>query len=53
MCFDLFRGQKFHLSARNYQGNPERMSNSSQSSRPKGQVLWEELLEEVIFRARK
>ena len=41
------RGQKFHSSARNYEGNLERTSNSSQSTRPVGRVLWEELLEEV------
>ena len=43
------RGQKFHLSARYYKSNLERMSNSSQSTRPTGRVLWEELLEEVIL----
>ena len=31
------RGQKFHLSARNYEWNLERTSNSSQSTRPVGQ----------------
>ena len=43
------RGQKFHLSARYYEWNLERTSNSSQSTHPTGQVLWEELLEEVIL----
>ena len=38
------RGQKFHLSAWNYESNLERTSNSSQSTRPIGRVLWEELL---------
>ena len=42
------RGQKFHSSARNYEWNQER-SNSSKSTRPVGQVLWEELLEGVII----
>ena len=37
------RGQNFHSSARNYQLNLKRMSNSSQSTRPT------ELLEEVIL----
>ena len=32
------RGQKFHLSARNYEWNLERTSNSSQSTRPVGRV---------------
>ena len=44
-----FRGQKFHLSTHNYELNLEWMSNSSQSTRPVGRVLWEELLEEVIL----
>ena len=43
------RGQKFHSSARNYEGNLESMSNSSQSTRPVGPVLLEELLEGVIL----
>ena len=43
------RGQRFHSSARNYEGNLERTSNSSQSTRPIGRVLWEELLKEVIL----
>ena len=42
------RGQKFHSSARNYEWNLEKTSNSSQSPRPTGPVLLEELLEEVI-----
>ena len=33
------RGQKFHLSACNYEWNLERTSNSSQSTRPVGRVL--------------
>ena len=33
---NMSRGQKFHLSARNYEENLERTSNSSQSTRPKG-----------------
>ena len=37
----VIRGQKFHSSARNYEGNLERTSNTSRSTRP----LWEELLE--------
>ena len=43
------RGQKFNLSSRNYEWNLERMSISSQSTCPTGQVLWEELLQEVIL----
>ena len=43
------RGQKFHSSARNYEWNLERMRNSSQSTHPTGQVLWEKLLVEVIL----
>ena len=39
------REQKFHSSARNYELNLERTSNSSQSTHPIGRVLWEELLE--------
>ena len=39
----LSRGQKFHLSARNYEWNLERTSNSYQSNHPTGRVLWEEL----------
>ena len=45
----LYRGQKFHSSACNYEQNLERTSNSSQSTRPAGRVLWEELLKEVIL----
>ena len=45
----LSRGQKFHSSACNYERNLEKMSNSFQSTRPAGRVLWEELLEEVIL----
>ena len=41
----MLRGQKFHLSARNYEWNLERTSNSSQSTHPTGRVLWEELPE--------
>ena len=44
-----FRGQKFHSSARFYEWNLERTCNSTQSTPPVGQVLWEELLEEVIL----
>ena len=40
----LSRGQKFHLSALNYEWNLEMMNNSSQSTRPVGWVLWEEWL---------
>ena len=36
-------------STSNYEWNLERMSNSSQSTRPVGRVLWEELLVEVIY----
>ena len=43
------QGTKFHLYARNYKLNLERMSNSFQSTRPIGRVLWIELLEEVIL----
>ena len=43
------RGQKLHSSACNYEWNLERTSNSSQSTRPVGKVLWEELLDEVII----
>ena len=43
-----YRGQKFSSSACNYEWNLERMSNSSQSTRPVGRVLREELLVEVI-----
>ena len=32
--YTIFRGQKFHLYARNYKWNLERMNNSSQSTRP-------------------
>ena len=42
------RGKKFHSSARYYDWNLERTSNSSQRTCPTGQVLWEKLLEEVI-----
>ena len=42
------RVQKIHSSSRNYKWNLERTSNSSQSTCPVGQVLWEDLLEEVI-----
>ena len=35
---------KFHSSARNYKWNLGRTSNSSQSTRPVGQALWEKLL---------
>ena len=35
-------GQKFHLSAHKYELNLERTSNSSQSTRPVGRVLWGE-----------
>ena len=35
-CHVTFRGQKFHSSASNYECNLERMSNSSQSTRPVG-----------------
>ena len=45
----VIRGQKFHSSACNYECNLERTSNSSQSTRPTGRVLWEELLKEVIL----
>ena len=45
----IYRGQKFQSSARNYEWNLERMSNSSQSTSPAGWVLWEELFEEVIL----
>ena len=38
----LFRVQKIHSSARNYESNLERTSNSSQGTRPVGRVLWEE-----------
>ena len=38
-----FRGQKFHLSACNYERNLERTNNSSQSTRPVGRVLWERI----------
>ena len=38
------REQKFHTSAPNYEWNLERTSDSSQSTHPVGQVLWEELL---------
>ena len=42
------RGRKFHLSAHNYDKNLERTSNSSQSTCPIGQVLWEDLLEVIL-----
>ena len=45
----MCRGQKFHSSARNYERNQERMSNSSQSTHPTRRVFWEELLWEVIL----
>ena len=41
------RGQKFHLSAGNYEWNLKWMSNPSQSTRP---TIGEELLKEVIYR---
>ena len=44
----LLRGLKFHLSARNYEWNLERMRNSPHSSGPVKRVLLDELLEEVI-----
>ena len=47
--FNIYRGQKFHPSARNYEWNLERTSNSPQSTCPEGTVLWEELLGEVIL----
>ena len=37
-CRELTRGQKFHSSARNYEWNLERTSNSSQSTCPVGRV---------------
>ena len=43
------RGQKIHSSTCNYEGNLERTSNSSKSSRPVVPVLWEELLKGVIL----
>ena len=43
------RGQKIHLSTRNYEWTLERTSNSSQSTGPVGRVLWEELFEEFIL----
>ena len=49
LILPVFRGQKFHLSARNYELNLERTSTSSQSTRPVGRVLWEELLKEVVL----
>ena len=36
--------KKFHSSARKYERNLERTRYSSQSTRPVGQVLWEEYL---------
>ena len=45
----MIRGQKFHSSARIYERNLERTSNSPHSSRPVGRVLWDELLEEIIL----
>ena len=47
----VYRGQNFHSSACNYGWNLERTSNSSQSTRPVGRMLWKELyvLEEVIL----
>ena len=36
-------------SAHYYERNLERMSNSSQSTRPTGRALWGELLEDVIL----
>ena len=42
-----FAGDK--NSTRNYERNLERTSYSSQSTRPVGRVLWEELLKEVIL----
>ena len=49
MILKRYRGQKFHLSARNYEGNLDRTSNSSQSTCLTGRVLWEELREEVLL----
>ena len=50
MCIKgLHRGQKIHSSARDYEWNLERTSNSSQSTRPVGRVLWEEYMEEVVL----
>ena len=43
------RGKNFHSSACNYERNLERMSNSSQSFRPVGRVLWQEKLEAVVL----
>ena len=43
------RWRKFYLSARNHKWNLDRMSNSSQSTRPTGWVLWEELLKEFCL----
>ena len=45
----MFRGQKFHSSARSYELNLERTSNSPHSFRPVGRVLWDELLEKFIL----
>ena len=43
------RGQRFNSSARSYEWNLERTSNSPNSSCPVGWVLWDELLKEVIL----
>ena len=40
MSFTRIRGQKFQSSARNYEWNLARTSNSSQSTRPVGQVQY-------------
>ena len=47
-----FRGQKFHSSARNYEWNLERTSNSSQSTRPVGKVYRTSALGRITWGSR-
>ena len=46
---DISKGTKIPLICYNYKWNLDRTSHSSQSTHPTGQVLWEELLKEVIY----
>ena len=43
------QGTKIPLAACKYEWNLEKTSNSSQSTRPTGRVLWKELLEAVML----
>ena len=45
----IMQGTKIHSSTRNYEWNLERMTNSSQSTHPVGQMILKELLQDVII----